>query len=93
MRITNRDYQRLNHVDSVTANRELRGLVQPGLIELNSTRRCAYYTLKIPSEEELKENFRDLDTDFMSNETPYISKFDKEGNILVKRLRGEILTI
>lgn len=49
-RITNSDYQRLNHVDSVTANRELRGLVQLELIELNSTRRWAYYTLKIPSE-------------------------------------------
>ncbi|HHT9146831.1 MAG: hypothetical protein Q7J76_02770 [Candidatus Brocadiaceae bacterium] len=42
---------------------------------------------------ELKENFRDLNTDFMSNEIPYIRKFDEEGNILAKRLRGEILTI
>lgn len=48
--ITNSDYQRLNHVDSVTANRELRGLVQQELIELNSTRRWAYYTLKMSSE-------------------------------------------
>jgi ATP-dependent DNA helicase RecG len=38
-RMTNSDYQRLNHVDSVTANRELRRLVQAGLIEQNSTRR------------------------------------------------------
>jgi ATP-dependent DNA helicase RecG len=37
--ITNSDYQRLNHVDSVTANRELRGLVQEGLIEQHNTRR------------------------------------------------------
>jgi ATP-dependent DNA helicase RecG len=44
--IANRDYQRLNHVDSVTANRELRGLVQAELIEQHSTRRWAYYTLK-----------------------------------------------
>ncbi|MGH9834154.1 MAG: ATP-binding protein [Blastocatellia bacterium] len=44
--ITNRDYQRLNHVDSVTANRELRGLVQAELIEQHSTRRWAYYTLR-----------------------------------------------
>lgn len=29
--ITNFDYQRLAHVDSVTASRELRGLVQNGL--------------------------------------------------------------
>ena len=43
--ITNGEYQRLNHVDSVTANRELRGLVQTGLIEQQNTRRWAYYTL------------------------------------------------
>ena len=43
--LTNSDYQRLNHVDSVTASRELRGLVQSGLVEQHSTRRWAYYTL------------------------------------------------
>ena len=48
--ITNSDYQRLNHVDSVTANRELRGLVQAGLIEQQSTRRWAFYTLSVPKE-------------------------------------------
>jgi ATP-dependent DNA helicase RecG len=48
--MTNSDYRRLTHVDSVTANRELRGLVQAGLIEQNSTRRWAYYTLNIPAE-------------------------------------------
>jgi len=47
--MTNGDYRRLNHVDSVTADRELRGLVQAGLIEQNSTRRWAYYTLNVPS--------------------------------------------
>ena len=51
-RITNSGYQRLNHVDSVTANRELRGLVQSGLIEQHSTRRWAYYTLNAPAEAE-----------------------------------------
>lgn len=49
-RITNSDYQRLNHVDSVTANRELRGIVQSGLIDLHSTRRWAYYTPNVPAE-------------------------------------------
>jgi len=49
-RITNSDYQRLNHVDSVTANRELRGLVQEGLIQQQSTRRWAYYILNAPEE-------------------------------------------
>jgi ATP-dependent DNA helicase RecG len=48
--MTNSDYRRLNHIDSVTANRELRGLVQTGLIEQSGTRRWAYYTLSIPSE-------------------------------------------
>jgi ATP-dependent DNA helicase RecG len=48
--MTNRDYQRLNHMDSVTSNRELRGLVQLDLIEQHSTRRWAYYTLNVPIE-------------------------------------------
>jgi ATP-dependent DNA helicase RecG len=48
--LTNSDYQRLNRVDSVTANRELRGLVQAGLVEQHRTRRWAYYTLSVPRE-------------------------------------------
>lgn len=48
-RITNGEYQRLHHVDSVTANRELRGLVQTGLAVQNSTRRWAFYTLNVPA--------------------------------------------
>ena len=52
-----------------------------------------YVTPHGKSLEELKENLRDLNTDLMSNEIPYISKFDEEGNILAKRLRREILTI
>ncbi len=47
--ITNGEFQRLNHVDSVTANRELRGLVQTGLATQNSTKRWAYYTLNVPA--------------------------------------------
>jgi hypothetical protein len=37
--ITNSDYQRLNHIDSVTANHEFRGLAPAGLIELHNTNR------------------------------------------------------
>jgi len=48
--ITNSDYQRLNHVDSVTANRELHSLVQLKLVDQHGSRRWAYYTLKIPIE-------------------------------------------
>ena len=52
-RMTNSDYQRLNHVNSVIANRELRGLVQLNLIEQQSTRRWAYYILRVPGEIEI----------------------------------------
>jgi ATP-dependent DNA helicase RecG len=52
--LRNFDYQRLNHVDSVTANKELRGLVQTGLINLHSTRRWAHYTLNIPADFEVE---------------------------------------
>lgn len=45
--ITNFDYQRLAHVDSVTASRELRGLVQTGLTSQHSSRRWTHYTLNI----------------------------------------------
>jgi predicted HTH transcriptional regulator len=47
LHLSNSDYQRLNHVDSVTASRELRGLVQSGLVEQHSTRRWVYYTLAV----------------------------------------------
>lgn len=48
--ITNGEYQRLNHVDPMTAGRELRGLVQTGIISQNSTRRWAFYTLSVPAQ-------------------------------------------
>lgn len=48
--ITNSDYQRLNQVDALTAGRELRGLVQAGLIEQQSAHRWTYYTLTVPRE-------------------------------------------
>ena len=54
LQMANRDYQRLNRVDSVTANRELRRLVETGLTEQHSTRRWAYYTLNLPAEMMLK---------------------------------------
>lgn len=45
--ITNFDYQRLAHVDSVTASRELRGLVQTGLTSQHSSRRWTHYMLNV----------------------------------------------
>ena len=47
--MANRDYQRLNNIDSVQANRELRNLVDLGLIRQHSTRGGAYYTLAVDS--------------------------------------------
>lgn len=44
-RMRNSDYQRLNHVDLVTANKDLRKLVQLGLIDRNGMRGLTYYTL------------------------------------------------
>jgi len=46
--MTNNDYQRLNHGDSVTATRELRNLTDYGLVDLHGSRRWAYYTLNVP---------------------------------------------
>jgi predicted HTH transcriptional regulator len=46
--ITNSDYQRLNQVDALAAGRELRGLVQSGLVQQESARRWTYYTLRVP---------------------------------------------
>jgi predicted HTH transcriptional regulator len=48
--ITNSDYQRLNQIDSLSAGRELRGLVQAGLVEQQSARRWTYYTLSVARE-------------------------------------------
>jgi predicted HTH transcriptional regulator len=47
--LTNSAYRRLNYVDSVTATKDLRSLLQLGLIEQHSTRRWAYYTLSVPA--------------------------------------------
>jgi len=46
--MTNSDYRRLNNTTTVEATRELRGLVDPGLIEMHGTRRWAYYTMNVP---------------------------------------------
>lgn len=44
-RITNREYQELNSIDSVTATKELKYLLQNNLIIQNGTRGGAFYTL------------------------------------------------
>ena len=47
VQMTNADYRRLHHgtVETVEATRELRGLVETGLVEMHGIRRWAYYTL------------------------------------------------
>jgi len=54
--ITNFDYQRLAHVDSVTASRELRGLVQTGLTSQHSSRRWTHYMLNVSSMDKVEES-------------------------------------
>ncbi len=44
-RMTNSDYRRLNNTTTVEATRDLRDLVDLGLMEMHGTRRWAYYTL------------------------------------------------
>jgi ATP-dependent DNA helicase RecG len=45
--ITNQEYCRLNNVDSVTATKDLRGLVESKLVEMSGTRRWAVYHLEM----------------------------------------------
>lgn len=49
-RIVNSDYRRLNHVDTLAASRDLRGMAQLGVIEQHGAKRGAYYTLAVPAE-------------------------------------------
>ena len=48
--LTNADYRRLNHVDTIRAGQELRELVQTGLVDQHSTGRWTHYSLKVPGE-------------------------------------------
>jgi ATP-dependent DNA helicase RecG len=50
-RITNREYQELNSIDSVTATKELKYLLQNELIIQNGTRGGAYYTMAMMSQQ------------------------------------------
>ena len=58
--MTNNDYCRLNSVDSVIATRDLRGLVDAGLVAMHGTRRWAYYNLM--SEQQVSQKSLDEST-------------------------------
>ena len=47
-RMVNRDYRRLNHCDMLTAGRDLRGLVQTGLVHQRGVGRGTFYELAVP---------------------------------------------
>jgi predicted HTH transcriptional regulator len=81
--ITNNDYQRLNHVDSVTATRELRSLTDYGLVALHGSRRWAYYTLNVPVEAPL------LDATLETDEEKILAYVRKNGSI--KRAECQVL--
>ncbi|MFZ4440533.1 MAG: ATP-binding protein [Syntrophales bacterium] len=73
--MTNNDYQRLNHVDSVTATRELRNLTDYGLVDLHGSRRWAYYTLSLPDDAPL------LDATLETDEEKILAYVRKHGSI------------
>jgi len=49
-KLTNSVYRRLNHVDSLPAGQELRGLVQANLLAQHGGKRGTYYTLAVTRE-------------------------------------------
>lgn len=75
-RMANNDYQRLNRVDSVTAGRELRGLVQADLAEQQSAKRWTYYTLKAA---------RDLPSAPVTDEEKIVAWVREKGSITNKQ--------
>jgi predicted HTH transcriptional regulator len=48
--ITNADYRRLSHVDTMMAGQELRGLVQANVVEQHGASRWTSYSLRLPHE-------------------------------------------
>ena len=48
--ITNADYRRLSHVDTMMAGQELRGLVQANLVVQHGASRWKSYSLRLPHE-------------------------------------------
>jgi len=85
VQMTNAVYRRLHHgtVETVEATRELRGLVETGLVEMHGTRRWAYYTL---SEEVLPRMQPPLPL-AMSDEEKIMAYVREYGSITNKKCR------
>jgi ATP-dependent DNA helicase RecG len=71
--LTNRDYRHLNHVDTIKAGEELRGLVQTGLVTQNGASRWTYYTLITESD--------DQTTNLETDEERILDYVQKNGSI------------
>ena len=82
-RMTNSDYRRLNNTTTVEATRELRGLVDLGLIEMHGTRRWAYYTLGA----EVPDQAQPYETPAVSKEEEILAYLREHGRITNRECR------
>ena len=80
--ITNNDYCRLNNVDLVTATRDLRGLVENGLLKMHGTRRWAFYSLA--GEQAVPQRLFD-ESDLNPRQQTALSYLRQHGRITVSR--------
>ena len=72
--IDNRDYRRLNRVDTMAAGQDLRGMVQTGLVEQTGFGRWTKYILKVQEE-------RAEDPKISSSEEKILAHVVKNGSI------------
>jgi len=80
-RATNSEYRRLNNTTTVEATRDLRGLVDLGLIEMHGTRRWAYYTLTKGIEREVSQRTDYADIDLNARQVKAMQYLEKHGEI------------
>ncbi|MFO7917286.1 MAG: ATP-binding protein [Anaerolineae bacterium] len=80
-RMTNSDYRRLNNTTTVEATRDLRGLVDEGLIQMHGTRRWAYYTLREGTEREAPEQMDYTDLGLTNRQVRAMRYLEEHGEI------------
>jgi len=80
-RATNSEYRRLNNTTTVEATRDLRGLVDLGLIEMHGTRRWAYYTLTKGIEREVSQRTDYADIDLNARQVKAMQYLEKHREI------------